>query len=140
MAIPVDIQMNLQRFFSERPEIIGVYLFGSHANETATPLSDMDLGLVMEQAFQDHKKQLEYELDLESSLIQSFQEQRFDIRVINEAPVIVQGKIITEGKEIYCSDPVRIRSFVEYVLMLYLDYKPVYDSLLEAYYNQQSDG
>ena len=91
----------------------------------------------MFEPFADRNKQLEFELDMEEQFSKLLPGEKLDIRVINNAPILVKGKIITEGKCLYTANEIKLSDFKENVILRYLDFKIDYDPMLEEYYRDQ---
>lgn len=117
------------------PEIIAAYLYGSFAKNASTPLSDIDIAILTNKEFDNPKKKLDYELTIEQLVSDQIRGERIEVRVLNNAPIIAQGKIITEGTLLFSKNDKKTRDFEEYVIMHYLDFKIVYDAMLEKSYN-----
>jgi len=121
-------------------QIIAVYIFGSYVKEKMTPLSDIDLALVTETNEDKGKEILDFEFVIESEIIRHLPEYRFDVRTLNCAPILIQGKIITEGKLLLTKDQQKLSEFEEYILPRYFDFKIDYDFLLNNQYQAHLNG
>ncbi len=80
------------RFALMNPNIFGVILYGSHANENSTPHSDIDICIVapnqdLLQVYNFIMEHLSFSLP-------------YDIRFFEELPLYIQGEIIETGKVI----------------------------------------
>ena len=134
------IEKKLTEFLSNEPEIIAVYLYGSFAKNTSTPLSDIDIAILTNEEFNNCTLRLDYELALEQKISEQIAGEKIEVRLLNNAPTIIQGKIITEGRLLFSNNDKKIRDFEENVIMHYLDFKVVYDEILEKSYNQLIHG
>jgi|AntRauTorcE11898_2_1112593.scaffolds.fasta_scaffold02369_1 predicted nucleotidyltransferase len=134
------IEKKLTEFLANEPEIIAAYLYGSFAKSSSTPLSDIDIAILTNKEFNTSTVRLDYELALEQKISEQIAGEKIEVRLLNNAPIIIQGKIITEGKLLFSNNDKKIRDFEEYVIMHYLDFKVVYDDMLEKSYNQLIHG
>lgn len=109
------------------------YLFGSRADGTAYPGSDIDLAV----AFKDYDEE-KYGLSTEISVQQEFEEAlqpfRVDLLLIQRAPVYLRFSIIN-GVVLYSSDENFRTDLEESIVRDYLDFKP----FLDAYYREMSE-
>jgi predicted nucleotidyltransferase len=123
------------------PEVVAAYLYGSYAAGTMTPLSDVDIALLLNSdSIPQTRKKLEIELTIESELIRKLPGMNIEARIINKSPLLIQGKIITEGILIYHKDIEKVVQFEEKIITRYLDFKIEYDKILQVRYNQEIDG
>lgn len=138
MLLSGNILNEIKRLSAEIPDILAVYLHGSYAYGDATPLSDVDLAVLLERPTDSGLENLEFELDMEVLLSSKIPSLRFDVRTINNAPIIVLGKIITQGKLIYARDHEKISDFGEKIIAPYLDFKIEYDKIIEETFKAEA--
>ncbi|NLT49509.1 MAG: nucleotidyltransferase domain-containing protein [Ignavibacteria bacterium] len=115
-------------------EIEFAYLYGSYANGTATPLSDVDIAV-----FQKHKNTFELKMNefkIEAELMKEIPGIEFDVRSLNNAPITVTGKIINEGKFLFCRDEQRFLDYTVSKRMQYMDYMIVYKPIFDKRYEE----
>jgi len=102
-----------------------VYLYGSAARGRMTQRSDVDIALVLEEDLTPLER-LRLILRLGLSLSDRCGIENPDVRVINDAPLLFRGRVVTEGILVYeKSDEARIE-FETYTRMRYFDYLPVH--------------
>jgi len=112
--------------------VLFAYLYGSYATGAVHPFSDVDIGV-----YADEVSTREY-LKLELSLGLALDEKldggiSSDVRVINDLPVMLAGKIITEGVLLFSkNDTVRVE-FETLVRKRYFDFFPVLQGYQRAY-------
>ncbi len=78
------------------PEVIAAYLYGSVARGSATPLSDVDLAVVLAPSVGSAARG-----DLNRRLITLLSRRcpglRFEVRFLDEMPVALRGRVVQEG-------------------------------------------
>lgn len=102
------LQQLLPKVLDQRPVCLA-YLHGSVARGRTTPLSDVDIALITEESLSPLAR-LDLELDIEVALAER-NLTKSDVRIINDAPGVVQGRVVTEGVLIYCRDEQRRIAF-----------------------------
>jgi hypothetical protein len=112
------------------PDIFGnspvlfAYLYGSYATGLVHPFSDLDIGIYVDQMSRRQCLELELSLALEideklGSGVAS------EVRIINNLPLVVTGKIITEGLLIFSRNETIRVDFETSVRSAYFDFLPV---------------
>lgn len=117
-----------------------LYLFGSQAYNQATPLSDIDIALVISDDI-PIKHYINLELELEVKLNQLLGSDKIDCRAINHAPLSFQGRVIKDGCLIYSRDENRRVDFETLTLQKYFDFLPRFKHLTKsALLHMQQEG
>jgi hypothetical protein len=116
------LEQELANLSDPRSPVILAYLYGSRSRGRYTILSDVGIALVTEEALPPLAR-LDLELDLEVKLAAAGIEGA-DVRLINQAPVAVKGRVVTEGKLIYCRDDQKRIEFETMTRSQYLDLQP----------------
>ncbi len=117
------IKIKAQIFFAARPEVLFAYLFGSVAADQATILSDIDLAVYLDPAFQEPSTGFGYQSELVTEL-SAILENKTDLVILNKATLALKFQVINKGILIYnCEDQAR-RDFHEKTVREYLDFKP----------------
>jgi len=106
----------LKRLFAKNPLVVGVWLFGSQADGTATAQSDIDLGVLFAR-----EVTLDEHLTLEATIDEILQSGDFDLVDAQRVDLRMKHRIIS-GKLLYARDAIRVSDFIEQVLRLYPDY------------------
>jgi predicted nucleotidyltransferase len=117
--------------FSRHP-ILFAYLYGSYAAELTHPFSDLDIGIYIENVPASKHLELELSISLE---IDSNMEGKVgsEVRIINNLPLVITGKIITDGVLIYSRNEVVRVDFETVVRSEYFDFLPVIHRYQRAY-------
>ena len=97
------------------PDVIAIYLFGSHAKGEATPLSDIDIAVILENPTP------ESEADLGS-----LTSPEFDIVLFHRLPLHIKFEVFRHGREIFVRDEEKLAEIRFRVMREYLDTSPMY--------------
>jgi predicted nucleotidyltransferase len=106
------------------------YLYGSVAQGYATPESDVDIALVVDPAvlaFMDGYARLVLETDIALALEKRCNLPDVGVRIINDAPVMVQGAIVQKGVLLYATGTQFRVGYEVDALKRSLDYRPIVD-------------
>ena len=109
----------LRSFLENDPRVLAAYLYGSYGTEYQTPLSDVDLAVLLKR---DVALPLQEELLLASELAGIAQEDDLNLLILNKAPITIQFRVISTGRPIFVRDKIAVADFVEWVLKIYGDY------------------
>jgi len=129
------INVHLQQF----DEIEFAYLFGSYARNEETDLSDIDIAIYQKNTKSKYELK-SFELEVEVKLTEKFQNEKFDVRSMNDAPITVIGKIINEGKLLFARDRSFLTDYIVHNRLKYMDYMIIYKPLLEQRYREVING
>lgn len=114
----------LGQVFSSHPVALA-YLYGSAAGGRATPLSDVDIALVLVEGQFDPKKRLVLELKIEDDIVRTCGLIKVDVHAINDAPLMVRGEVVTKGILLFSRDESFRVSFETSTRSEYFDFLPV---------------
>jgi predicted nucleotidyltransferase len=95
-----EILEALRKILKSEKKISVAYLFGSHAKKMNTPMSDIDVAILLSET---PKKLLEYHLYLVNKLSEILGN-NLDLIILNTAPPMLKHQIIKYGKIIYSRD------------------------------------
>ena len=116
-------------------EVEFAFIYGSYAVNKETPLSDVDIAVYQKTNKPAYELRIT-ELKAESELIRLLPGYKFDVRSLNDAPIIVVGKIINEGILLFYKDE---NFFFDYVVnnrIKYMDYSLIYNPLFNERYTR----
>ncbi len=130
-----ELRSCLSAIFSKYP-IALAYLYGSQAAGQATPLSDFDIALVMDRDTYDSKSRLTVELNLEEEIARNCGIGNVDVRITNEAPLMVQGEVVTKGVLLYSRDEAYRVDYETSTRSAYFDFLPIAVEHREAYFER----
>lgn len=122
--------------FKAYPFIAAVYRFGSTTRGRESPLSDLDIAiLVDDKRAPSGLKLLRTELLLAYEIQKQLNISEVDLITLNLQRLSLQYTVLRTGKLIYEADPkYRIR-FVQKVVQAYLDFKPTLE-LIDRFHTQ----
>jgi len=124
----------ITNFLKQYDEIEFAYVYGSFAKNKETPMSDIDIAIFQNKNKSDYERRM-FEFELEAKVMEGITDREVDIRTLNDAPIIVVGKIINEGKLLFARNNSFLNNYVEMNRLKYLDYLIVYKPLLEKRFN-----
>jgi predicted nucleotidyltransferase len=116
----------------EQYPVDAAYVYGSVARGTATPLSDVDIALLLAQPLPFYD-QLKLELAIQADIETACGLSAVDVRTINDAPLMVQGRIVQQGRLVYERDRQHRVHFEVMTRKLYFDFAPVAHRLRDAF-------
>ena len=116
------LQREMPKIMADYPVAV-VYLYGSLVREQMTPFSDVDIALITKHTLPSLAR-LNLELDIEMEL-SAINIPQADARVINLAPLIVQGRVATEGVLLFSNNEEKRVAFETQIRSQYFDLQPV---------------
>jgi predicted nucleotidyltransferase len=116
------------------------YVFGSVARRTVMPFSDVDVALVLSVALPPYEC-LTLELRIGAAIEDASGLTGLDVRAINDAPLMVRGKVVQEGIRVYERDHAQRVAFEVRTRKRYFDFAPVARRLQAAFLDKiRSEG
>ncbi len=110
------ILKKIETFLRNDPGVQFAYLFGSHSRGQGGPLSDYDIAVFLD----GRLNRFAYRLALIERLSRALKSDRFDLVVLNEAPVLLQYEVVRSGQVLKDRKRKRV-DFETRVLSRYLD-------------------
>lgn len=111
-----DLVELAERLFQRDPKVKFAYLFGSLAEGKVSPLSDIDLAVFLD----GRLNHFDYRLTLIGQIAESLRIERFDLIVLNNAPLLLSYEVVAKGR-LLKDNPARRVLFETDVLRRYLD-------------------
>jgi len=105
-------------------DLLAVYVFGSTAGGTQTPLSDLDLAVLLPDSVPE-QEYFERRLTLAGELSSLLSEDRVDLVLLNEAPPLLRHRVVTRGTRVYTGNERACSAFERRAISEYLDLAPV---------------
>ena len=106
--------------------VAALYLYGSHGTPQQTPLSDIDLAVVMPLGQQVD------ELGLLGKIIDLVGDD-VSMTVLNRAPLPFRFRVLATGRPLFVFDKDALADFTEQTLAYYHDFRPDYEAMLRDY-------
>jgi predicted nucleotidyltransferase len=110
----------------ERLGITIVYLFGSKATGRGSPLSDVDIGVVLKEV-PSGKEHRDIYHNLYKLFTEMYSSPKLDIVFLQEAALSLRYSAVREGKILFESDPNFTADYEHRVMNQYLDFRPILD-------------
>jgi predicted nucleotidyltransferase len=120
--------MDAQLFKDKLPDILSdlkeislIYLFGSRVEDHLGPMSDYDLGVLIDRTADERQVHAR----LTHELARAVGTDRIDVVLLNRAPIELAYAIIDQGKVLYQRDVAARVEYEAQVMSRYGDYLPV---------------
>jgi predicted nucleotidyltransferase len=123
----------------KRCPVLFSYLYGSYARGDVHPFSDIDIGIYIETSIPEKTLNIELSLGLEFDDVIGGG-CNVDVRSINNMPLMMKGKIVTEGLLLYSRDDLLRVEFETNVRKTYFDFKPYILRYQKAYLGNAAAG
>jgi len=120
----------LKRFFAVRQDILAVYLYGSYGTPAQTPLSDVDLGVLLAP---EAGNKLDTYPEIQAAVCDITGQDDVNVVILNRLPVIMQFNIVSTGNLIYERNEEATSDFLERVFKLYGDFVTDYRAFCAEY-------
>jgi predicted nucleotidyltransferase len=121
--------------FARHP-VIAAYLFGSQATGSTTPLSDVDVAVILEPTVESPGM---IQVTLISDLTAALRRNDVDVVILNNAPPLLRHRATSRGRLIYCRDDAARAKFEAAALRGYVDTKPLRDAQDRALLDRYAD-
>lgn len=115
----IPYEKELIEYFSSKDSIIIAYLFGSTVRGDAGKLSDVDIGIMLDEKI-SKKDRFDLELKLMGQIAILIKKNKIDLIVLNEAPLLLAYNIIKSGIILKSDETERVK-FETKILSMYMD-------------------
>jgi len=135
----MDIQLikdKLPDILSDLKEISLIYLFGSRVESCLGPMSDYDLGALIDHTADESQVHAR----LTHELVCALGTDRIDVVLLKRAPIELAYAIIDQGKVLYQRDVAARVEYEAQVLSRYGDYLPVLRAQRDDIFRGDDDG
>lgn len=104
-----EIKDIITKYFSTRSEIKVGYIFGSRAKGEGNKLSDIDIGILIDEASIQGIYPYGYKAKILTDLSKSLKTNNIDLVILNNAPCLLRHRVVRYGKVVYsCAEQERI--------------------------------
>jgi len=115
-----EIIEKLRPLFAQQKEVVLAYLFGSYACSKVRETSDIDVAVLLESDVKGEKLCDAYR-DIFLLICEALDTERFDLVLLNRAPLSLRFEIVSRGKLIYARDEEMLNGFEIDVIRKYQD-------------------
>jgi predicted nucleotidyltransferase len=137
VAIVDRLRSVLPTIFQARP-VVAAYLYGSVADGRVLPDSDVDIALVLSPAHGlTAYDRVALELDVATEVEDACGISEADVRVINDAPLVIQGAVLGEGIRVYSRDEDLRVEFEVFARKHYFDFLPTARMMQQTYFRRK---
>ncbi|MGQ9558072.1 MAG: type VII toxin-antitoxin system MntA family adenylyltransferase antitoxin [Desulfurispora sp.] len=126
---------------SRDEDVVAMYLFGSQATGKPTPLSDIDLAILLDQTV-PQQNYFNKKLALLTTATSLLQKEEIDLVILNQAPPSLTYRVLSKGHLLY-ENPRKIKQRIGFqtrALNLYFDFLPVEKKLYAGLINRLRRG
>ncbi|MFT8316291.1 MAG: nucleotidyltransferase domain-containing protein, partial [Clostridium sp.] len=105
---------SLKKYFSQQPDILGVWIIGSYGTEYQREDSDIDFAILYNKDINDLE-----EIKFACDITEILKIENIDTINLKKAPITLQFKTIKEGRNLYEKDYIKVCDYIEYVIYNY---------------------
>lgn len=126
----------LERYFSDRPDVLAAFLFGSQAKNTAGKISDWDIAVYFrpqasgQVEWEEADKDYAQDNKIWDDLVDILKTDNVDFVVLNRAPSNIAASVLSEGIPIVIKDR---KIFLDF-LLLTMRQAEDYANFVDSYY------
>ncbi len=111
---------SVKNYLHSRSEILAAFVFGSYASDRATPESDIDIAVLLDESVSISDYSL-LKQDFITSLIGLMSFDKVDVAVLNTAPPVLCHEVIKNGVMLFSKDEKTRIEFTAKATKRYLD-------------------
>jgi predicted nucleotidyltransferase len=115
----IPYEKELIEYFTNKDSVILAYLFGSTVRGDAGRLSDVDIGILLDEKL-SKKDRFDLELKLMGEIAILIKKNKIDLIVLNEAPLLLAYNIIKSGIILKSDETERVKFEIK-ILSMYMD-------------------
>jgi hypothetical protein len=131
-----QLKQHLPIILQNHPVLLA-YIYGSVAAGCPTPLSDVDIALVFAPDCKlDSYQRFILELEIGAEIEKHCGIRSPDVRSIDNAPLSVQGQVVTEGQLLFSKDENFRVAYEVHTRKRYFDFQPVLTMMRESYFSR----
>jgi predicted nucleotidyltransferase len=110
------------------PDVAAAYVFGSQASGRATPLSDVDVGLLLA-----HGRDPDAAVGrVTDALCRRLRTERIDVLSLTAASLPLRYRVVRDGVRVFRRDAAATERFEAETVLQYLDFKPLRDAAFRS--------
>ena len=132
----LDIK-KLKDLFKDYPYIASAYLFGSYVSGRISPMSDVDIAVLLKEPF-PKGRYLIHQMDYLAVKIEEVLKKEVDTVEMNRQGLIFQYNVLRTGKLIYDADPSFRVNYVSRLISAYCDFEPTLRFMNNYYFDGYS--
>ena len=130
------LREHIPAILQDRP-VLAAYVYGSVAENCLLATSDVDIALVWMPDFElGAYARFQMELDIAIEIEKLCDIPDADVRSISDAPLRVQGQVLTKGVLLYSKDEDLRAAYEVLTRKRYFDFQPVLEMMRQAYFAQ----
>lgn len=114
----------VEDIFKDYSNIVAAYLFGSHVTGKTTPMSDVDIGILLKDNSPRGRKLMSKMDYLAYRIEDALRAGEVDLIILNTQGRIFQHNVLRTGKLIYDADPAFRIGFEMKVISNFCDFEP----------------
>jgi len=128
----------LKKYFSKRANVAAVYLYGSHATNTASRLSDIDMAVLFKKDPVDITRA---RIDLIVKITRLLNTDNVDVQILHQDMSLpLAQQILKYGKVLVDNDPDTRIKFENKLRNLIFDFEPYEEQIFQAMYERLEKG
>jgi predicted nucleotidyltransferase len=120
------------------PEVDVLYLYGSRVGGRISPLSDVDLAVLLSKS-RNKNELVDLRLTLIGEATAALKTDEIDLQILNDIPMQAQFAILKNKKVLYCRNEFKRVAFEGDVVSRYLDFRPFLEEQYTAMHQRIED-